>query len=87
MPQRQNPHENGLCRSLHLQEKREAETMKQKKAHVTFGTAATTKVVFDMFSLVAITSNLTMPKHRINKDATFSQQCMNRFHEVKELYD
>eukprot|EP00957_Ditylum_brightwellii_P149526 11387041-Ditylum_brightwellii.AAC.1 len=38
MLQRQNPHENGLRRSLHLQEKREAETTKQKKAHATFGT-------------------------------------------------
>eukprot|EP00957_Ditylum_brightwellii_P178345 13583092-Ditylum_brightwellii.AAC.1 len=63
MPQRQNPHENGLHRSLRLQEKRKAETMKQRKAHVTFGTAATMKVVFDLFSLVAMTSNLTMPKH------------------------
>eukprot|EP00957_Ditylum_brightwellii_P179587 13680453-Ditylum_brightwellii.AAC.1 len=84
MPQRQNPHENGLHRSLHLQEKCKAETMKQRKAHVTFGTAATTKVVFDLFLLVAMTSNLTMPKHRINKDATFSQQCINWFHEVNK---
>eukprot|EP00957_Ditylum_brightwellii_P147243 11212048-Ditylum_brightwellii.AAC.1 len=61
--------------------------MKKKKAHVTFGTAATTKVAFDLFSLVAMTSNLTMPKHQINKGATFSQQCMNWFHEVNELYD
>eukprot|EP00957_Ditylum_brightwellii_P020053 1513218-Ditylum_brightwellii.AAC.1 len=63
MPQRQNPHKNGLHRSLCLQDKRKAETMKQKKAHVTFDTAATTKVVFGLFSLFAMTSNLTMPKH------------------------
>eukprot|EP00957_Ditylum_brightwellii_P169596 12908598-Ditylum_brightwellii.AAC.1 len=28
-----------------------------------------------------------MPKHQINKDATFAQQCMNRFHGVNELYN
>jgi hypothetical protein len=28
-----------------------------------------------------------MPKHRISKDATFSEHCVNRFHEVHELYD
>ena len=87
MPQRQNPRENGLRRSPRLQEKRTSEEMKKRKAHVTFGTAATTKVVFGLFSLFAMTSNLTMPKHRINKDATFTQHCMNRFHEVNELYD
>eukprot|EP00957_Ditylum_brightwellii_P107263 8184545-Ditylum_brightwellii.AAC.1 len=87
MPQKQNPHENGLRRSLRLQEKREAETTKRKKAHVIFGTAATTKVVFGLFLLVAMTSNLTMPKHQINKDASFSQQCMNWFHKVNKLYN
>eukprot|EP00957_Ditylum_brightwellii_P047113 3577624-Ditylum_brightwellii.AAC.1 len=87
MPQRQNPHENGLRRSLRLQEKCEAETMKQKKAHATFDTAATMKVVFNLFSLVAMTSNLTVTKHRINKDSTFSQQCMNQFHKVNKLYN
>lgn len=87
MPQRQNPHENGLRRSPRLQEKRKVEEAKKRKAHVTFGTAATTKVVFGLFSLFAMASNLTMPKHRINKDATFTEHCMNRFHEVNELYD
>ena len=87
MPQRQNPHENGLRRSPRLQEKRKTDEMRRKKAHVTFGTAATSKVTFVLFSLVAMTSNLTMPQHRINKDATFTQHCINRFHEVNELYD
>jgi hypothetical protein len=91
MPTRQNPRENGLRRSPRLleQEKRKREEAhpKKVKAHVTFGTAAATKVVFGLFSLFAMTSNLTMPKHRINTDATFTQHCMNRFHEVNELYD
>ncbi|KAL7524874.1 hypothetical protein ACHAXR_002639, partial [Thalassiosira sp. AJA248-18] len=91
MPTRQNPRENGLRRSPRLLElekrKREEAHPKKVKAHVTFGTAAATKVVFGLFSLFAMTSNLTLPKHRINKDATFTQHCMNRFHEVNELYD
>ena len=87
MPHKQNPYENGLRRSQRLQEKRQAETTRKRKAHVTFGTAATTKVAFGLFSLFAMTSNLTMPKHRVNKDTTFTQHCMNRFHEVNELYD
>ena len=28
-----------------------------------------------------------MPKHRINKNATFTEKVMNRLHEVNELYD
>ena len=28
-----------------------------------------------------------MPKHRTNTNATFTEQVMNRFHEVNELYD
>ena len=91
MPQRQNPRENGLRRSPRLleQEKRKREEAhpKKRKAHVTFGTAAATKVVFGLFSLFAMASNLTMPKHQINKDATFTEHCVNRFHEVNELYD
>ena len=69
IPNRQNPYENGLRRSQRLQEKRQAETTSKRKAHVTFGTAAATKVAFGLFSLFAMTSNLTMPKHK-----TSSQQ-------------
>eukprot|EP00957_Ditylum_brightwellii_P130731 9973939-Ditylum_brightwellii.AAC.1 len=65
MPQRQNSHENDLCRSLRLQEKYEAETIKQREAHVTFGTATTMKVVFDLFLLVAMTSNLMNQFHKV----------------------
>ena len=63
MPQRQNPRDNGLRRSLRIQEKRKSDERKQKKAHVTFGTAATMKVVLGVFLLFAITSNLIMPQH------------------------
>ena len=28
-----------------------------------------------------------MPQHQTEKNATFTQQVMNRFHEVNELYD
>ena len=87
MPQRQNPRENGLRRSPRLIEKRGRESAMKKKAHVTFGTAAATKVVFGLYSMFAMASNLTMPHHPINKDATFTERCMNRFHEVNELYD
>ena len=84
MPQRQNPHENGLRRSLRLQEKLKL-SLKQKKAHIAFGTAVTTKVIFGIFSLFVMTTKLTMPQQQINKDATFTQHCMNPFHKVNEL--
>ena len=86
-PKRMNPHENGLRRSPRLKEQREKEAAKKRKAHVTFGTAATTKVMVVLFSLFAFASNFTMPKHRLNPDATFTESAMNRFHEVNELYD
>ena len=76
-----------MSRPWNFFEKRGKDEAQKSKAHVTFGTAATTKVVFGLFSLFAMASNLTMPSHRINKDATFTENCMNRFHEINELYD
>ena len=40
-----------------------------------------------MFSLVALATNIKLPEHRINTNATFTEQVMNRFHEVNEIYD
>ena len=63
MPTRLNIHENGLRRSPRLCEQQDMEETKKRKAHVTFGTAAATKVVFGMFSLIALARNITMPEH------------------------
>ncbi len=62
MPHKQNPSENGLCRSPCLKELREKEDAKNRKAHVPFGKAAATKIVFGLFLLFALASNLTIQK-------------------------
>ena len=87
MPKRLNPHENGLRWSAHLQELRENEELQNCKAHTTYATAEATRVDFGVFSLFALASNIKMPKHWTNMNATFTEQVMNCFHEVNELYD
>ena len=84
-----NLHDNGLRRSLRLRKQREKEkeTLQNRKAHVSFGTAAATKLGFGLFSLIALATNVVVPQHQTEKNATFTQQVMNRFHEVNELYD
>ena len=39
-----------------------------------------------MFSLFVFASNITMPKHQTNPNANFTEQAMNCFHEINELY-
>ena len=40
-----------------------------------------------MFSLFALVTNTSMPRHRTNPHASYSELFMNRFHEVNEQYD
>ena len=42
---------------------------------------------FGLFSLIALATDVVVPQHQTEKNATFTQQVMNRFHEVNELYD
>ena len=87
MTKSSNPHENGLHRSAHLCELREKEEPQNRKADTTYGTVAATKVAFGVFSLFDLASTVTIPKHRINMNTTFTETVMNMFHEVKEIYD
>ena len=84
-----NPHDNGLRRSPRLLEKweKEKETSQKRKAHVSFGTADATKLGFGLFSLIALATNVVVPQHQTEMEATFTQQLMNRFHEVNEMYE
>jgi hypothetical protein len=86
-PQKINLYESGLRRSKRIIEQNKKEEAKKRKAHVTFGTAATTKVLFGLFSLISLASNFTMPNHRKGYTPTYTESVMNRFHEVNELYD
>ena len=61
--------------------------MKKRKNYVTFVTAESTKVKFGFFSVFVFASNVTIPKHRTNLNATFIEQDINWFHEVNKLYD
>ena len=82
-----NHRDNGMSWSLCMCEQRENEESQKRKSHVTFGTAAATKVVFGMFSLIALVSNITIPKHQTNPNATYTKHVVNWFHEVNDLYN
>ena len=43
--------------------------------------------LFGVFSLFALESSVTMPKHQTNTNGTLTEQVMNQFHGVNELYD
>ena len=47
---------------------------------------ASIRVSFGLFSLFALASSVTVPKHQTNTNTTFTEHVMNRFHEVNELY-
>ena len=68
------------------QREKDKETLQNRKAHVSFGTAAATKLGFGLFLLVALATNVVVPQHQTEQNATFTQQVMNRFHEVNEMY-
>ena len=84
-----NPHENGLRRSPHLRKQLEKykEASQKRKAHVSFGTAAATKLGLGLFSLIALATNAVVPQYQTENNATFTKQVMNRSHEVNELYN
>ena len=73
-PEIMNPHDNGLRRSPRLREQREKdkEASQKRKAHVSFGTAAATKLVFGLFLLIALATNVVVPQNRTKKNATFT---------------
>ena len=87
MSVRLNSRDNGLCWYPRLREQQGLKKNKKIKAHVTYGVEAATKVVFGLLLLIALATNITMPKHQTNPNATYTEQVMNRFHEVNEMYD
>ena len=82
MPKSLNPHENGLSWSARLRKSREKEELQKRKGHTTYVNVAATKVSIGLFLLFALASSVTIPKHQTNMNATFTEQVMNRFHEV-----
>ena len=58
----------------------------KRKAYVTFSTASTTKVVFGLFSLLALATNIILQKYQTNPNLTYTNQVLNLFHKVNELY-
>ena len=63
------------------------EESKKRKARITFGSADAKTVVFGMFLLIELASNIKMPEHQTHENQTYIKQVMNRFHKVNELYD
>ena len=46
-----------------------------------------TKVALGLFLLVELTTSIKIPEHQTNPNSTFTEQFMNRFYEVYDLYD
>ena len=88
-PARLKPYDNGLRRSPRLVDQREMEELRKRDASQakTAVTSADKKVAFGLFAMFALATNTRMPNHRIKPDATYTEQVLNRFHEVNELYD
>ena len=65
-----NPHKNGLHPSpcLRKQREKEKETSQKRKSHVSFGTAAATKLGFGLFSLIALATNIVVSQHPTEKE-------------------
>ena len=82
---RLNPQENVLRRPRICMNNRITKDSQKRKSHVTFGTVKDTKVVFVLFSLILLVTNITIPKHGSNPNATYTKQVVNRFHELNEL--
>ena len=68
-----NPHDNGLRWSAHLRKSQGKEELQKRKAHITYGTVAETKVAFDLFSLFDLASSVTIPKHQTNTNVKFTE--------------
>ena len=86
-PKRPNPHDNALRRSPRLREQSESGETNKRKARAIFGRVATTKVCLGLFLLLAMATNVSMPKHQTSTNLTFIEQAMNRYHKMNELYD
>ena len=85
MPKRINLSEDGLrCLERICKQRPEAAT-KGQKAHIIYG--ATTRIVYILLTLFALTSKFTMPKHCVDSNKTFTDWLVNRFHEVNEHCD
>jgi len=86
MPKRINLNESGLRRSERIRNVREDAAAKGRKAHAIYG--ATTKVLFSLLTLFALTSEFTMPCHsKLSRHATYRDRLMQKYHEVNEHYD
>ena len=69
---------NGRKKRIHSQ---------KRKAYISFGTVAAAKLGLGLFLLITLATNVVVPRQKTEKDTTFSQQVMNSFHEVNELYN
>ena len=58
-----NYHDNGLRRSARSRKSGVKEELKNRKSRTIYSTATATKVAFGVFSLFALASSVTIPKH------------------------
>ena len=87
MSVRLNSRDNGMCWNPRLREQQGLKKNKKIKTHVTYGIEAATKVVFGLLLIIALSTNITMPKHQTNPNATYTKHVVNWFHEVNDLYN
>ena len=61
--------------------------IEKHKPPVTFGTTEAKKLVFGLFLLIALATNIKIPKHKTKPNTTYTYKVMNQFQKVNELYD
>ena len=86
IPEGLNPHENGLHWSPRLREQGKKRVTETRSAYYLWYLGRY-KVALGLFLLGALVTNIEIPEHQTNPNSTFTEQVMNWFHKVNELYD
>jgi hypothetical protein len=88
MPTLINLQESGLRRSARIRELREKEAQQNKnnKAHVRFGENVK-KTTLALFTLISFVSLISMPRHQVNPNMTYTEVFMTRLEEINESFD
>ena len=88
MPTRINLKESGLRRSARIAalNAKKASNEAKAKTHVAYGSRAA-RTLIGLFSLFCFASNITLPKHRVAQNMTYTDLMINKFKEINEHYD
>ena len=85
MPTRINLKESGLRRSARIAalNAKNASHEPKAKSHVAYGARAA-RTLIGLFSLFCFASNITLPKHRVAQNMTYTDLMINKLEEIHE---